>query len=58
MFFGQKKRPRERFYLLPGQGGMNFRRKQKVFIRWAIGVSLVCGGLFGAVVWWLARQKP
>ena len=58
VLFGQKKRPRERFYLLPGQGGRNYYRKQKRIMRWTVAVSLVCGLLLAAVMWWLARPKP
>ena len=58
VLFGDKKKPRERYYLLPGQGGRNFHRKQKFIMRWVISVSLVCGALLGLVMWLLARQKP
>jgi hypothetical protein len=58
--FGKKKKPkpRERYYLLPGQGGKNFHRKQKVIMRWVIGVSLVCGAILALTMWLLAKQKP
>jgi hypothetical protein len=39
------KEQKERFYLLPGQGGKLYRQKQKTIIRWsilaAIFVSLI-----------------
>jgi hypothetical protein len=58
VLFGNKKKPRERFYLLPGQGGRSFHRKQRLFIRWAIGVSLVCGTVMAVVIWWMSKPKP
>jgi hypothetical protein len=54
--FGFKSnKPRERFYLLPGQGGRSFRRKQQLFLRWSISVALVFGLGLAALLWWLAR---
>ena len=32
MFFRKKNKPHERFYLLPGQGGRNYYRKQRTLI--------------------------
>ena len=36
---------KERFYLLPGMGGKNLRRKRRVILRWSI-----VAGLFTSVV--------
>jgi hypothetical protein len=56
--FGKKRKAHERFYLLPGQGGRNYHRKQRLFIAWAILVALIFGGALAAAMWWLAvRQK-
>jgi len=46
---------RERFYLLPGQGGSNYHRKQKRIMKWTVLASVVCGLIVAAVLWWLAR---
>ena len=54
----KSKKPRERFYLLPGQGGRNYYRKQKVIMRWTVAVSLVFAISLGAVMWWLSRPHP
>lgn len=51
----KSKKPRERFYLLPGQGGKNYYRKQRVIMRWTVAVSLVFGLILTAVMWWAAR---
>jgi hypothetical protein len=58
VFFSKKNKPRERFYLFPGQGGRNYRRKQQVFIRWAIVASLIFGAVLATVMWWLSRPRP
>jgi hypothetical protein len=56
--FGRKSnKPRERFYLFPGQGGRNFRRKQRLFMRWTVAVALLFGAVLTAVLWWLARTN-
>jgi hypothetical protein len=36
---------KERFYLLPGMGGRNLRRKRKVILQWSI-----VAGLFTSIV--------
>jgi hypothetical protein len=58
VFWDKRNKPRERFYLLPGQGGQNFHRKQKYILRWTIAAALVFGGLLAVVMWWLAKPKP
>ena len=58
MFFGKKNKSRERFYLLPGQGGRSYFRKQRLILSWAIAVGLVFGGILAAVMWWLSKRKP
>lgn len=55
MWFGNKNKPRERFYLLPGQGGRSYRAKQKVFLTWAVVVALLFGSVLTAVMWWVSR---
>jgi hypothetical protein len=57
VFFRKKDKPRERFYLLPGQGGKNFYRKQRYIMRWTVTVALAFGALLTAVMWWLAKPK-
>jgi hypothetical protein len=57
VFFHKKNRPRERFYLLPGQGGRNYHRKQRRFRLWAILVALIFGIVMTAIMWWQARPK-
>jgi hypothetical protein len=54
----KSKKPRERFYLLPGQGGSNYYRKQRQIMRWTLAVSLVFGVVVAAVMWWVAKPHP
>ena len=58
MFGFKSNKPRERFYLLPGQGGSNYRRKQQLFMRWTISVAVVLGLILGIVMWMQARPHP
>jgi len=55
--FSRKKKPRERYYLLPGQGGRNYFLKQRRLLLWAVAASLVFGGLLSAALWYLSRPK-
>jgi hypothetical protein len=53
--FGRKPKERERFYLLPGQGGRNFRRKRNFILRWTAVAALMFGALVGVLIWWFSR---
>jgi hypothetical protein len=57
VLFAKKHKPRERFYLLPGQGGRNYHQKQKLLIRWAIVVAVLSGAILGAVMLLLSNPK-
>ena len=46
MFWSKKDKEKNRYYLLPGQGGRNLLRKRRVILRW----SIVAGILVSAVV--------
>ena len=52
---GKKPKDRERFYLLPGQGGRNFRRKQTFILAWTAVAALAFGGVLGVLIWWFSR---
>ena len=56
MFF-RKKGSSQRFYLLPGQGGRNYYRKQRVLLTWAVIVSLIFGAVLAAIMWYMSRPK-
>jgi hypothetical protein len=55
VLFGKKNKPRERFYLLPGQGGRNYHRKQRLILGWTVAVSLLFGLALALTMWVLAR---
>jgi hypothetical protein len=46
---------RERFYLLPGQGGSGYRRKQRFILKAAIAVGIVVSVLFGVIMYLVYR---
>jgi hypothetical protein len=58
VLFAKKQKPRERFYLLPGQGGRSYHQKQRLIMRWTVAAALSFGTVLGVVLWLLARQKP
>ena len=56
----QRKRPerpeeKERFYLLPGQGGSSYRRKQRYIIKASIIVGLVVSALVATIMYFIYR---
>lgn len=57
MFGLKRKKENQRFYLLPGQGGQAYRRKQRFIFIWSIVVGLLVAGLLGALMYWLSRPK-
>jgi hypothetical protein len=47
MAFFKRDKEKERFYLLPGQGGRALRQKNKVFLTWAIIAAVIVASAFG-----------
>ena len=58
MFGFKSKKPRERFYLLPGQGGRSYRRKQQRFLTWSVSVAVIFGLILAFVMWWQSHPHP
>jgi len=58
MFFSKGKKERERYYLLPGQGGPAAHRKHKKFLKWSIVACLVFSALMALVMYWFDRARP
>jgi hypothetical protein len=58
MFGFKRNKEAERFYLLPGQGGQAWRRKQKFILKWAVVVGLLVAAILGAVLYFLNKPKP
>ena len=57
LFTKRNKEP-ERYYLLPGQGGAAYRRKQKFILKWATVVGLLVSVILGALMYWLNHPHP
>jgi hypothetical protein len=51
----KKEKPRQRFYLFPGQGGRNYYRKQRVFLSWSVAVAVFFGAILALAMWWFSR---
>jgi hypothetical protein len=49
---------RERFYLLPGQGGAAYRRKQRKILFWSVLAGLVVAAIFAGIMYLLNRVGP
>jgi hypothetical protein len=57
LFHSKRNKETERFYLLPGQGGSAYRRKQKIILKWSIIAALVFSAVLSAVIYWLNRPQ-
>ena len=53
----KKDKERERYYLLPGQGGHAYRRKQRVILKWTILASLGVSAILAAALYWMNHSK-
>jgi hypothetical protein len=58
MFGFKRNKETDRFYLLPGQGGEAFRRKQRFILRWSILVGLIVAVVLGALMYYLNQPRP
>ncbi|MGA2029908.1 MAG: hypothetical protein ABSG87_07525 [Verrucomicrobiota bacterium] len=47
-----------RFYLLPGQGGRPYRRKQKTILVVSIATGLIVSGILVLLMYLLDRARP
>jgi hypothetical protein len=55
MFHSKADKERERFYLLPGQGGREARRKHLRFLRWSAIAALGMSAILAALMYLLNR---
>jgi len=46
----------ERYYLLPGQGGRAYYRKQRLFLFWSILTGLIVAAILAGVMYLLNRH--
>ena len=56
-FRPKRNKEAERFYLLPGQGGHAYRRKQKTILTYSIVVGLIVAAALGALMYFLNRPR-
>jgi len=54
--FWKHDRERERYYLLPGQGGRALRRKQRKFLVWSLLIGFVVALIFSVVLYFVNRS--
>ena len=54
-FLLRNEKPRGRFYLLPGQSGRAFRRKQKFILLCSVAVGLLVAGIVGLALFLMCR---
>jgi len=52
-----RNREKERFYLLPGQGGSASRRKHRFFLIWAIVFGLFASAAFAGMLIFMEHQS-
>ncbi len=57
-WFSKRNKEAERFYLLPGQGGQAYRRKQKFLLTCSVVVGLVVSAVLGALMYFLNKPRP
>jgi hypothetical protein len=56
LFEREDDRERKRFYLLPGQGGRAYHRKQRLFLKTSLAVGLIVSGLLALVMYLIYRS--
>ena len=47
---------KERFYLLPGMGGSNLRRKRKLILKWTIAAGILTSAVLGCILYWIGTR--
>jgi hypothetical protein len=57
LFNFKRNKAAQRFYLLPGQGGTAYRRKQRFILMWAIIVALAVAAILGVLMYFLDKPK-
>jgi hypothetical protein len=58
LFRPKRNKETERFYLLPGQGGAAYRRKQKFILKWSVIAGLAVSVVLAAVMYLFNRGNP
>jgi ABC-type Mn2+/Zn2+ transport system permease subunit len=55
MFWFERNKEPERYYLLPGMGGRALRQKQKMMLQWAIVTGLFVSVVYAIAMYYLNR---
>ena len=48
---------KERFYLLPGMGGKNLRRKRLRILRWSIAAGLFTSAVLALLLYFISKSR-
>ena len=48
----KRDKEKDRFYLLPGQGGRALREKNRRFLIWSLAAALVVAGALGTIMYY------
>jgi hypothetical protein len=56
MAWFSRDKEKQRFYLLPGMGGRNLRRKRKIILWWSIAAGLLTSGALAALLYILSNR--
>ena len=57
LFNFNRNKETQRFYLLPGQGGAAYRRKQKFILKCSIAAALFISAILAALMYWLDKRQ-
>ena len=52
----KRDKEKERFYLLPGQGGKALRRKRRLILKWAIVAGIFVSAVLGFALYWMGKR--
>jgi hypothetical protein len=52
-----REKEKERFYLLPGQGGKMYRRKQKIILLWSVIAALTVALVLSVAMYFMNRSN-
>jgi hypothetical protein len=56
MHRSRRDKEKQRFYLLPGQGGKLYRKKQKIFILWSLAAAAIVSGIIAVIMYFTNRN--
>ncbi len=48
---------KERFYLLPGMGGRNLRRKRRIILQWSIVAGIFTSAALAALLYFISKSR-